>query len=317
MNSYSPPPWLPGSHPQTAYPALFLGHTAPACRREPWDTPDGDFIDLDWLDGPPDKPWVALFHGLEGNSRSHYAVALMAALRRRGWSGVVPHFRGCSGRPNRLPRAYHSGDSAEIGWILRRLKTLAGPRPLFAMGISLGGNALLKWLGETAEQAGNTVQGAAAVCPPVDVRVSAENFEAGLGPLYARHFLRTLKPKSLEKLRRFPGLYDARAVARARTFREFDELVTAPLHGFSGALDYWTRASSKPWLPRIRIPTLLLHTRNDPFFPAGHLPQPGEVSSQVVLDIQPEGGHVGFVTGPFPGRLQWLPERILNFFTQI
>jgi predicted alpha/beta-fold hydrolase len=311
---YRAPWWLPGGHAQTIYAAALARRARVAYRRERWDTPDGDFVDLDWLERGT-GPLVVLFHGLEGSSRGHYALALMAALRDRGLRGVAVHFRGCSGEPNRLARAYHSGDAGEIDWILRGLRARhAGP--LFAAGVSLGGNALLKWLGESGAAAAAVVDRAAAVSAPLDLMAAGEALGRGFNLLYARHFLATLKAKSIAKLERHPGLYDAARVRAARTLREFDDLVTAPLHGFRDTDDYWTRASSKPGLGSIRVPTLVVNARNDPFLPSAALPGPADVSAAVTLEQPHEGGHVGFVSGPFPGHLDWLPRRILDFFSR-
>ena len=320
---YSAPWWLPGGHAQTLYAALVAPRPRVAYRRERWDTPDGDFIDLDWVvdEGPSTRPstldprpLVVLFHGLEGSSRSHYSLALMAAVRERGMRGVAVHFRGCSGVPNRLPRAYHSGDAQEIEWILRRLRAQNAGAPLFAVGVSLGGNALLKWLGETGADAGTVVNKAAAVSAPVDLMAAGDALGQGFSLLYARNFLSTLKVKSLAKLARYPGLYDAARVRAASTLREFDDLVTAPLHGFKGVDDYYARASSKPQLKCIAAPTLMLNARNDPFLPARFLPTPQEVSLNVLLETPAGGGHAGFVTGRFPGNIEWLAQRVLRFF---
>jgi predicted alpha/beta-fold hydrolase len=312
-SGYRAPRWLPGGHLQTIYPFLFRRLAAPPLRRERWDTPDGDFIDVDWLEGGTQQPLVVLFHGLEGCSSSHYARALLRKLHERGWRAAVPHFRGCSGAPNRLPRAYHSGDHAEIDWILRCMAARS-PGPRFAVGVSLGGNALLKWLAHTGASAQDILARAVAVSAPVDLSTAGHLLGRGLNRVYTWHFLRSLKPKSLAKLQRFPDLYDARAVARARSLYEFDNVVTAPLHGFRDADDYWTRASSAPELSRIRVPTLIVHARNDPFLPGAHLPGPDLVSPCVELEYPRDGGHAGFVSGPFPGNLEWLPLRIIAFF---
>jgi predicted alpha/beta-fold hydrolase len=285
--------WLPGAHLQTIYGALLARAPRVALKRERWETPDGDFVDVDILEGPHDAPWVQLFHGLEGSSRSPYARMLMAHAQRRGWRGSVMHFRGCSGEPNRLQRAYHSGDSDEADWVLRRLKERAGAAPLYAAGVSLGGNVLAKWLGERGEALGR-----------------------GFGLVYTRHFLRSLKRNALARLERFPGLFDGKALRRARTLRDFDNAVTAPLHGFRDTDDYWTRASAKPWLASIRVPTLIINARDDPFMPATALPTEREVSAAVKLEFPDRGGHVGFVSGPFPGNIEWLPSRLLHFFEQ-
>lgn len=313
MLPYRAPWWLPGPHLQTVYPALALRPRPPPYRRTRWELHDGDFIDLDWIDGPTDAPLVVLFHGLEGNSGSPYAAALMAAVRERGWRGVVPHFRGCSGSPNRLARAYHSGDADEIGMILERLRGEA-PRAIYAAGVSLGGNALLKWLGRESGAATALVSAAAAVCAPIDLVAAGAALRRGFSRFYTREFLRTLKPKTLAKLQRHPGLFDRASMARARTFDEFDNLFTAPVHGYADVLDYWRRASSKPDLVHVAVPTLVINSRNDPFLPARHLPPPAQVSTCVLLEQPAQGGHVGFVSGPFPGHLRWLPERLLAFF---
>jgi uncharacterized protein len=314
---YRAPRWLPGGHLQTLYPYLLRRLPGPPYKRVQWNTPDGDFIEVDWLPGPDDAPLVILFHGLEGDSRSHYARALLRALSARGWCGAVAHFRGCSGTPNRLPRAYHSGDHAEINWILRRFADEHPHAARFAVGVSLGGNALLKWLAATRLEAANIILAAAAVSAPMDLSVTGHILGQGFNRLYTRHFLQTLKPKFLAKLARFPGLYDGAALARARNLYEFDNVVTAPLHGFRDTEDYWTSASSKPDLPSIALPTLILNARNDPFHPGHHLPDASEVSSQVCLDFPDEGGHVGFVSGTFPGNLDWVPARLLAFFDEI
>jgi len=311
---YAAPVWLPGGHLQTLY-ATLLPKPQIDFRRERWVLDDGDFIDLDWLDGPADAPLVVLFHGLEGDSSGLYARSLMAALRDVGWRGVVPHFRGCSGEPNRLPRAYHSGDSAEIGNILLRLRQTDAP--LYAAGVSLGGNALLKWLGEQGAAAGEILRAAVAVSAPMDLPAAGAAMDRGLTRFYTAHFLSTLKVKALAKLDRFPGLYEQRAIQAIDTIKAFDTLVTASLHGFRDADDYWRRSASKPWLKQIKLPTLLINALNDPFMPGEVLPGKDEVSAHVRLEFSPQGGHVGFVSGPFPGRFDWLPQRVLSFFAGV
>lgn len=311
--SYQAPAWLPGGHLQTLW-----GVVAPRpqvdTRRQRWELPDGDFLDLDWVGGPAaEAPLVVLFHGLEGSADSHYIRALLAAVQSRGWGGLVVHFRGCSGVLNRLPRSYHAGDSAEIGYVLNRLRQEHPRNPLYAVGFSLGGNALLKWLGEQGLAAGALVDGAAAIAAPLDLPAAGDALDQGFNRVYAARFLMTLKPKALAKLEQFPGLYDREAVAEVDSIRGFDDLVTAPLHGYRDADDYWARANSRTWLSHIRVPTLVLNARNDPFLPEAFLPTGAEVSDWVHLDQPAEGGHLGFVSGPFPGHLDWLPARVLDF----
>lgn len=315
----------------------------PAYRRQRLETPDGDFLDLDWVEGqnptqpapvphtsgtsqrqhgapthsPNEPPLVVLFHGLEGSSASHYARALMQAVAVQGWQGVVVHFRGCSGEPNRLPRAYHSGDSAEIGWVLQQLRSTH--RQTFAVGVSLGGNALLKWLGEAGASAGEYVSSAVAVSVPYDLAAADTALSSGMGLLYARHFLRSLIPHTLAKAQRFPGhvgLNRLDAIRTARTLRQFDDAVTAPLHGFANAADYYARSSSGQYLSAIAVPTLLLHAHNDPFLPVAAIPDSSRLPSSVQLEVSNQGGHVGFVSGSLPGHLDWLPQRLFSHFSQ-
>lgn len=310
---YRAPRWLPGGHAQTIWP-VTLRPRMPDYRRERWDTPDGDFIDLDFIANRPGAPAVLLFHGLEGSSRSGYACALMAALEALGWNGAVAHFRGCSGEPNRLPRAYHSGDADEIHWILTRFARCFEGVERHAVGVSLGGNALLVWLGRAGADAAGLLTRAAAVSAPLDLTAAGRHLERGFNRVYTEHFLRTMRRNAAHKGGSFPGQFDVRSALRARTLFEFDNAYTAPVHGFHDASDYWTRASSKPVLPLITLPTLVLNARNDPFLPPHALPRPGEAGPAVLLDQPAEGGHVGFVQGSFPGRLDWLPERLIHFF---
>lgn len=312
---YLAPAWLPGGHLQTIYPATCISKPAVSFRRERWDTPDNDFIDVDFIDGKAGQPFVVLFHGLEGSSDSHYARALMAAVQARGWSGAIPHFRGCSGELNQAPRFYHSGDAEEINWIIRRLhaqhcqKNAAAP--FFAAGVSLGGNALLRWIGESQQQA-DIVHAACAVSAPLDLAQGGASLSSGINMLYTSMFLKTLKPKCLRKLEQFPGLFDSNRLLEAKNLYEFDNVVTAPLHGYLDTDDYWHRASAKHVLNDITIPTLVLNAKNDPFLPGRYLPL--KAAKCVQLDYPDRGGHVGFVSGKIPGQLDWLPQKILHFF---
>jgi predicted alpha/beta-fold hydrolase len=316
-SAFDAPVWLPGGHAQTIWPYL-LPRIAVRYRRERVDAPDGDFWDFDWVDpaaGTPAPPLVILLHGLEGGSDSHYARALMAALAARGWRGVVPHFRGCGGEPNRVPRAYHSGDHEECAAMLAAIhERVPTETVMYAAGVSVGGSVLLNWLGRHGPAASALLRAAAAISTPLDLTAAGYAIDRGANRIYARHFLETLKPKSLAMARRFPGLLDAGAIRRARTMYAFDDAVTAPLHGFAGTPDYWRRASSKPWLAHIRVPTLALNARNDPFVPGASLPRAAEASPDVVLEQPYAGGHAGFLSGPFPGSLGWLPRRLLDFF---
>ncbi|RRD56736.1 alpha/beta fold hydrolase [Comamonadaceae bacterium OH2545_COT-014] len=313
---YRAPLWLPGGHAQTIWPALYarrFAGEAPAWRRTRHRTPDGDFIDMDWLAAPPGPgaPWLVLFHGLEGSSRSHYAQAWAHWARLRGWRMVVPHFRGCSGEINQAPRVYRSGDHEEVDWMLARLSAAAAGAPLLAVGVSLGGNALLRWAGEAGGQAARRVRAVAAVCAPVDLAAGAQAMERGFNQrVYGRMFLRSMRPKAMAKLAQYPGLFDARRLRAVQNLRAFDEVFTAPLHGFAHADDYYRRASALPVLPDIRVPALVLNARNDPFVPAAILPRAAQAGRFVTLWQPAEGGHVGFPQGAPPGHVQWLPEAV-------
>ncbi len=347
MQQYRAPRWLPGGNLQTIWPALWGRRTFGApihYRRERWTTPDGDFVDADWLDedvppvspaapqspeatlhgaspdrkpSPEGRPLLVLFHGLEGSSRSAYAEAFADVARERGWRYVVPHFRGCSGEMNRAPRAYHSGDYEEVDWILARLRERhAGP--LLAVGISLGGNALMRWAAEAGEGAARVIAAAAAVCSPLDLAAGGRAIGSGFNRLvYTTMFLRTMKPKALAKLAQHPGLFDGDSLAAARDLYAFDNLFTAPLHGFRDVDDYYARASARPHLHRIRIPALALNARNDPFVPADSLPRPGAVGPCVHLWQPAQGGHVGFPRGARPpGDVRQMPEAVATWLAQ-
>ena len=327
MQHFRAPRWLPGGNLQTIWAARAAHrHHGPAPRfeRERWDTPDGDFIDVDHLapqSGAAQQQFVpgaaqrhlVLFHGLEGSSQSQYAQAFASVAQGRGWAFSVPHFRGCSGELNRAPRAYHSGDFQEIGWILQRLRLRHGA-PLLVVGISLGGNALLRWAQEAGDGAAATATAVAAVCSPIDLAASGAAIDRGLNWLvYSRMFLATMKPKALAKWQQHPGLFDRERLAAARTLYEFDNAFTAPLHGFRDTLDYWQRASAKPQLARIRIPALLLNAGNDPFVPAASLPGPAQVGRFVTLWRPAHGGHVGFPRGAFPADVLAMPQAVADW----
>ncbi len=327
--NYVAPWWLPGGHAQTIWPALYSRRVfgpRPQFRRERWITPDMDFIDVDFCDAAAhiadpaasetDRPLLVLFHGLEGSSGSHYAEAFADYARAHGMGFAVPHFRGCSGELNLGPRAYHSGDFEEVGWMLRRLKTWHRGK-IIAVGISLGGNALLRWAEEMGDQARQVVRAVAAVCAPTDLAASGWAIGSGLNrQIYTRMFLRSMKPKALRKLEQHPGLFDREALLNARDLYEFDNIFTAPLHGYRSTEDYWARASAKPHLAQIRIPALVVNARNDPFVPAWSLPHQDSVGSHVTLWQPSHGGHVGFPHGPIPGHVRSMPDAVGGWLRQ-
>ena len=348
---YRAPWWLPGGNLQTIWAARgaqrFAG-AKPVFRRERWTTPDQDFVDVDFTNEAlpqlqatarasgeanglvaqrlatahgatlskadiSTQPLLVVFHGLEGSSASHYAEALADVAAARGWACAVPHFRGCSGELNTAPRAYHSGDFEEIDWLLRRFKA-SHDGPIMAVGISLGGNALMRWAGELGSQAGALVRGVASVCSPLDLTASGQAIGRGFNrQVYTRMFLGTMVPKALQKLDQHPGLFKREALLAARDLYAFDNIVTAPLHGFKNTDDYWSRASAKPHLASICIPALALNALNDPFIPAFSLPQVIDAGPNVTLWQPAQGGHVGFPTSPFPGHVSAMPEAVTGF----
>jgi uncharacterized protein len=323
---YRPPWWLPEGHSQTIMAARWAKKPSVHYHRVRWNTPDGDFIDLDFTEPPAQKTtqaskhrtlWV-LFHGLEGCSRSHYSLAVMNQARAVGALGVVVHFRGCSGENNLMPRAYHSGDSAEMDWILRRLREqFAAVEHMHVTGVSLGGNVLLKWLGEQEKQAAEVISSAVSVSAPVDLLAGAVSLAKGFNLVYTRMFLSTLVPKSIDKVKRFPQLGKAEDIASCKNFFDFDNRVTAPWHGFRDAEHYYEVSSAKPLLKHIAVPTLMIHAKNDPFMNGQHLPTPHEVSSQVKCLFTEHGGHVGFANGrSLRLGLDWLPKQCDAFFAQ-
>jgi hypothetical protein len=259
---------------------------------------------------------LVLFHGLEGSSRSHYAEAFADYAQSHDMAFAVPHFRGCSGELNQAPRAYHSGDYEEIDWVLERLRERHAGN-IFAVGVSLGGNALLRWAQEKGHDASRVVSAVAAVCSPIDLAAGGWAIGRGFNRLvYTRMFLNTMKPKALQKLAQHPGLFKREALLAARTLYDFDNVFTAPLHGFKSTEDYWARASAKPHLHTIRIPALVVNARNDPFVPAWCLPSQREVGDCVTLWQPAHGGHVGFPQGRIPGHVRTMPDAVGGWLAQ-
>jgi uncharacterized protein len=290
----------------------------PTYQRQRWFTTDSDFIDVDFLNSSdPRAPLWLMFHGLEGSSQSHYARAFARYAQVNQLNFCVPHFRGCSGEMNLAPRAYHSGDWQEIDWILRRAK-VQHKGDIYAIGVSLGGNASMRWAGEVGHAANGIVKGIVSICSPLDLMASGHHLGRGLNRhLYTPMFLRSMKPNALKKLAQYPHLFDKAAMLASRDLYEFDNAVTAPVHGFKNTEDYWTRASAKPLMHNIRVPALAINALNDPFIPARSLPMASEVSQNVKLWQPARGGHVGFTSDiwrGFPGHLQTLPQVVGKFF---
>ena len=309
---FKPAWWSRNPHLQTLWPFLFKQGGSPAYRRERFVLPDNDFIDIDWLDTARGKPTVILLHGLEGGSDSHYIRANSMLLAAAGLRVAVMHFRGCSGELNRLPRGYHSGDTADLSQFVSELLTREPGTPIAAVGFSLGGNVLLKWCGETGT--GCPLAFAVAVSVPFDLMVAADSLDSGVSRLYQWWLVKSLKQTTLKKIDKGLLNYEREKIQRLNTFTEFDDMVTAPLHGFQGAMDYYRRCSSRPWLKHIKIPTLLLQAEDDPFLNKCGLPDASELSDTVMFELSGHGGHVGFVNAiPANGRSGWLEARICDY----
>jgi len=316
MTGFRPAWWCTNRHAQTVWGPLFR-RARLGFRRERVRLPDGDFVDLDWLEVAPATaaPLLLVLHGLEGSSRSHYVLGLLAGARARGWRGVALNFRSCSGELNRLPRFYHSGDTGDFDAIVRRLIAREPDLRLGVAGVSIGGNVLLKWLGEQGAAAPAAVVAGAAISVPYDLAACAEVLDRGFAKLvYTANFMRTMRREVARKARAYPGFVDVAAARRARTFAAYDGVVTAPLFGFADARDYWRRASSLPYLATIARPALLINAADDPFVPAPALPKPPDLSPHVRLVVTRRGGHVGFVQGRWPWRVSsWAERRALDF----
>jgi len=318
--TYRPAWWVPGAHAQTMWGKFFRRRELFGARVERWDTPDGDFVDVHRLDGPEGAPRLFILHGLEGTIRSHYVTGFLGEAKRRGWGADLLIFRGCGDEPNRQPRFYHSGETGDLAFALDRVLAEHPRSPIVVAGVSLGGNVLLKFLGEQGDKLSPRVRSAAAISVPFDLEKGARKIATGFSRVYDRHFLRTLREKARAKLLAYPGLFDAGRLERAESIYEFDDAVTAPVHGFADAHDYYTRSSSLPWLQRIRRPTFLLSAVDDPFLPAAVLDDVRRVARDnpaLTLEFTAHGGHVGFVAGLWPWSVSYYGERrVCEFLAQ-
>ncbi len=317
--TFRPAWWLPGPHAQTLGARWLRSRLRVPLQRERLELPDGDFVDLDFayrrrhaLDG---RPLTLVLHGLEGSARSGYALESYRRLRGRGIASLGLNFRSCSGEPNRLPRFYHSGDTDDLRFVLERLSRRFPGRRLAAIGFSLGGNVLLKLLGEEGARAAERIGAAVAVSVPFDLAAGADELNRASCRLYRAHLLASLKRKTRQRRASLPASVDAARGLAAKTFREFDDAVTAPLHGFADAEDYYARSSSGRFLVDIAVPTLVLHSADDPFLPARCLPRDAVRTNPALTDgFTERGGHLGFVAGaaPFRGTF-WAEERAARF----
>ncbi len=312
--AFKPAWWCPGPHVQTLWPYLLRPSPRPIYRRERIDLDDGDFLDLDWHETTSGGPLVWILHGLEGDSQSHYVRGLVTTLARHGMRSVVMHHRGCSGEPNRLARGYHAGESADLDRISGLLHERADGASLFAVGYSLGGNMLLKWLGESEDDA--RITAAVAACVPLELADCAQRMNRGLSRLYQRHLVRRMRRSLRRKFAGRPFLLDMDQLDGLRTFRAFDDAVTAPLHGFRDADQYYALSSSRQYLGAIRRPVLIIQALDDPFMTPAAIPAPVELSASVQLELCSHGGHCGFVAGRWPWAADyWLERRIGAFLT--
>ena len=317
--TYRPAWWVPGPHAQTLW-GKFARRAAPLPTRvERWSTPDDDFIDMLRLDPPnPGSPRLFLLHGLEGTVRSHYVGGLLHVAYARGWGADMLVFRGCGEEPNKARRFYHSGETGDLTFAVDRVLAEHPQVDLVMCGVSLGGNVLLKWLGERADALPSQVRATTAISVPFDLERGSRYISRGFSRVYERHFLRTLRRKAEAKLRRYPDLFDPVALSEARTLYEFDDVVTGPVHGFRDAHDYYTRSSSLHFLRHIRRPTLLLSARDDPFLPPTVLDEVAGIAREnscLTVEFTDRGGHVGFVHGGFWRPLYYAEHRVGEFLS--
>lgn len=316
-SAFKPAWWLPGPHCQTLWATLCKNKNKPLLKtkHERIELPDGDFIDLAWAGGN-EGPIVLILHGLEGSAKSSYAQGLLKIFTQHHWRSVVMHFRGCSDEPNRLSRTYHSGETTDVATIVNKLKEREPNTPIMAVGFSLGGNVLLKWLGETGDQ--NPLTAAVAVSTPFELQKSVQRLQQGFSRVYDKYLLRCLNKKIVEKFKFKDSPIAIELLGKAKSIRDFDDQVTAPLHGFLSAEDYYARSSSRQYVKSIRVPTLLLQSKDDPFMYAHVIPEAHELSSSVTLEATEKGGHVGFIMGKFPWAPEyWLEQRIPEFLKSI
>lgn len=311
---FKPAWWLRNSHLQTIWPVLCRGEIKDLqLVRERIELPDGDFLDIDWVNKDKDLPIILVLHGFEGSINSHYAKGTLHCLAKNGWRAAFMHFRGCSGEPNRLVRGYHSGATDDVSYVTHYLNNRETQPVVAAVGYSLGGNMLLKWLGETKNK--NPLKAAIAISVPFDLHVASKKIEIGFSRLYQWYLVKFAKEKLLNKFKStLPQKFDVETLAAISSLRDYDSVYTVPVHGFESVDEYYTQTSSRHYLKDIQVPTLLLHAKDDPFMTEAAIPQPHELSKKVKLELTDTGGHVGFITGIVPWRpIYWLETRIPEF----
>ena len=311
-SNYRAPSWLPGGHLQTIYPALFRRVRHLTNRAERLELPDGDFVDLEWAE--LGRPRLAILcHGLEAHTKTGYIQGMATALHRRGWDVLAWNFRGCGGEPNRLLRMYHSGATEDLHAVVTHALKIHPAASVDLVGFSLGGNLILKYLGEDRPDRSPRLHRAAAFSVPCDLACASRQLATASNRLYMERFLREMREKIRSKARLFPGQVDLTGLRQIRSFQEFDDRFTAPIHGFADAADYWSRNSSRQFLPRITLPTLLVNAANDPFLGPRCYPQEEAAASPWFHFESPAtGGHVGFPTSGHGGEY-WSETRAAEF----
>ena len=316
-SEFVPPRWLRHPHLQTIYASMPWAYRHwPALKREILDLPDGDSTAVDWVvpdaELPPTAPLLVILHGLEGSAKSSYARSLMRAASERGWHCCVLHFRDCGDYSNRLPRRYHAGETNDVRFFISEMEKSARFGPIAAVGYSLGGNVLLKYLGEAADS--SPLRAAAAVCVPINLHLCAEALNIGFSRVYQWYLIHRMKRALHRKFDLHTAAFNWERAMAARTFAEFDDVVTAPLHGFNGRDDYYNRCSAIEYLASIERPTLVINALDDPFMTPDVIPQPGRLSEHVTIEVSTYGGHVGFIDGGTPWKPRfYLPRRLIDF----
>ena len=322
VEPFTPAKGLKNAHLQTLFPALFRKKGEIRAEIETFELDDGDFVDCYWYgkpEGDSRKPIVILFHGLQGSFHSSYIQGMMPALKRSGYSAVLMHFRGCSGRENRLARSYHSGDTADAAAWIAELGKRYPHTPLYAIGYSLGGNMLLKLLGE--QGSASLLSAAVSISAPIQLELSAGRMERGFSRLYQHYLLRELKRSLGQKydmhpMQRLIGLR-REEIKKIKNFHTFDDLYTAPIHGFRSADDYYQKSSARQFLKKIKTPALIIQALDDPFMTEETVPEASEISAVVTLEVYPHGGHVGFVGGSLLQPEYWLEKRVIAYLSEI
>lgn len=312
QSDFKPPAWLRNPHAQTLWAYTVRSRVHVEVRRERLELPDGDFIDLDW-NACEEGPIVVVLHGLSGSINSHYAKTTLRALRRCGMRGVLMNFRGASGEPNRLPRGYHGGETGDLSTVIDILHRREPGTPIAAIGFSLGGNVLLKWLGERGERC--PAVAAVTVSAPLDLDRTTKRISRGFSRLYQWHILQCLKRDMRVKAQQVNMPVDVRRLPQVSTFRQFDDLITAPLHGFTNADEYYASCGARRYLGTIARPTLILHAMDDPFIPPSVLPGDNELGPQTTMELSRHGGHVGFINAASAAKGGWLENRIMTYLS--